>query len=312
MKSSPNVSVFGPFLSLTITIEPREDDGEFPAVHLHPGGQGFWVARMLTHLGERPVLVSPVGGETGGVLRSLLPSWGVALRTVETEADSPAYVHDRRSGDRQEVAASQPTRFDRHELDDLYGLVLEAGIETGLTVMTGKTRGDFFPLEAFGRLGSDLAAADVSVIGDLHGAELEAFLDGGPIRTLKTSDEDLIADGLLSPRAARRSRVTALGKLHALGAEDVVISADDGPTFALLGGEVWSASPPLLKPADHRGSGDSMTAGLVAAAVRGLSPEDTLRLACAAGAANATRHGLGNVRSELVSALVDKVEVCRS
>ena len=43
--------------------------------------------------------------------------------------------------------------------------------------------------------------------------------------------------------------------------------------------------------------------------IRGLGPEDTLRLGCGAGAANVTRHGLGNVEPGLVERLADEVEV---
>jgi hypothetical protein len=38
------VLVFAPAPLLTITIERR---GEDPDVHLHAGGQGFWLARMI-------------------------------------------------------------------------------------------------------------------------------------------------------------------------------------------------------------------------------------------------------------------------
>lgn len=52
-----------------------------------------------------------------------------------------------------------------------------------------------------------------------------------------------------------------------------------------------------------------MTAGLATGLRRGLGEEETLRLACAAGAANVTRHGLGSADSGLIPGLVDKIEV---
>jgi 1-phosphofructokinase len=52
-----------------------------------------------------------------------------------------------------------------------------------------------------------------------------------------------------------------------------------------------------------------MTAGLAAAVRRGLGPEETLRLACAAGAANVTRHGLGSADADLIPGLTEKVEL---
>jgi fructose-1-phosphate kinase PfkB-like protein len=52
-----------------------------------------------------------------------------------------------------------------------------------------------------------------------------------------------------------------------------------------------------------------MTAGLVTAFNRGLGPEETLRLACGAGAANTTRHGLGSAATDLIANLAGRVEI---
>ena len=44
------VCVFAPAPIVTVTIESRPDEAE--ELHLHAGGQGFWVARMLQTLGQ--------------------------------------------------------------------------------------------------------------------------------------------------------------------------------------------------------------------------------------------------------------------
>lgn len=70
------ICVFAPSLYLTVTIEERDGAHESGEVHLHPGGQGFWIARMLGELGGNPVLCGPVGGEVGAVLETIVPTWG--------------------------------------------------------------------------------------------------------------------------------------------------------------------------------------------------------------------------------------------
>ena len=45
----PSVCVFAPAPILTVTVEAAEDERE--ELHVHAGGQGFWVARMLGVLG---------------------------------------------------------------------------------------------------------------------------------------------------------------------------------------------------------------------------------------------------------------------
>ncbi|HZD05465.1 MAG TPA: PfkB family carbohydrate kinase, partial [Longimicrobiales bacterium] len=173
----PEVCVFAPALYTTVTIEAGGDD--FDEIHLHPGGQGFWVARMIRELGRRPLLCGPVGGETGRVIRGLVPEWGIDLSPVRIEANSPTYVHDRRGGERVEVARSPAPVLDRHEVDDLYGKVMQHSVGAGVCVLTGRASEEAFPVDLFRRLGADLGQAGVTLVADLHGEELEALLGGG-------------------------------------------------------------------------------------------------------------------------------------
>jgi 1-phosphofructokinase len=300
------VSVFSPFLSLRVTIEAGREGGP-DEIHIHPGGQGFWIARMLRHLGERPLLSAPLGGETGRVIRGLVSQWGIDIRPVETSFSSPATVQDRRSGDRDLVAEAAPPSLARHELDDAYSKFLDHALTSNVCVITGQST-EIVPTETYRRLGHDLASADVRVVADLHGRELAAYLDGGPIDLLKVSDEDLIEDGSLDGEDEPEA-LSAIHELVTRGAKNVVLSRAHRPALAYMGGTTYRASAPELKPADSRGAGDSMTAGLAAATSRGLDAEEALRLACGAGAANVTRHGLGSASADLISKLAVRVVV---
>ena len=64
------------------------------------------------------------------------------------------------------------------------------------------------------------------------------------------------------------------------------------PALALIDGDVVSVEPPRLEAADHRGAGDSLTAGVAATLARGGDLIDGLRIGAAAGAINVTRRGL--------------------
>lgn len=302
------VAVLGPVLYLTVTIE-SSSSGE-DEVHIHPGGQGFWVARMLKHLDERPLLCGPVGGEAGRVFLGLMGQFGMDISPIEIAHRSPVVITDRRSGDREIIADSPSVSIERHEIDDIYGRFLDRAIATGLCIVTGQTE-EILPASFYRRMAHDLAAGGVTVVADMHGPVLWEFLEGGPIEVLKVSDEDLRGDGVLQETSDQRSRMEVLVELANAGAQSVVLSRQDKPTLATLRGEWYEARSPELDPADHRGAGDSMTAGLAAALRRGLGVEDMLRLACAAGAANVTRHGLGSAASDLIPGLTEKVEVSR-
>lgn len=299
--------MLGPVLYLTVTIELSSAGTD--EVHIHPGGQGFWVARMLKHLDDRPLLCGPVGGEAGRVFLGLLGQFGMDVSPVEIAHRSPVVISDRRSGEREIIANSPTVALERHEIDDLYGRFLDRSLAAGLCVITGQSEG-ILPTEFFRRLGHDLAAADVKVIADLHGRELWSFLEGGPIDVLKVSHQDLQIDGLLESEDNTEEALTrAVGILIEAGARSVVLSRQHEPTLACFGTTWYAARTPELEPADHRGAGDSMTAGLAAALRRGLGHDDTLRLASATAAANVTRHGLGSANAELIPELTNKVEV---
>jgi 1-phosphofructokinase len=190
----------------------------------------------------------------------------------------------------------------------MYGRFLELAMSARLCVLTGQGREEIVPTDTYRRLGHDLVMADIHVIGDLHGLELEALLDEGRLDILKVSEEDLIADGAISDDSEGEA-IRAVGRLLEAGAEAVVLSRSDRPVLASFESGTYRATPPALEPADFRGAGDSMTAGLVTAFNRGLGPEETLRLACGAGAANTTRHGLGSAATDLIASLAARVEI---
>lgn len=262
---------------------------------------------MLRHLGERPLICGPVGGESGKVIRGLLPQWGIDLSPVEIDASSPVTIQDRRSGERENIADAQLSPLDRHSADELYGSFLDRAISAGTAVVAGQI-GEILQVETYRRLGHDLASTEVKVVGDFHGDELEAYLDGGPIDILKVSDDDLKADGRLKDDTDEAG-LSALRHLSEAGARNVVFSRGGNPVLAAMENRFYVAQPPELEAADYRGAGDSMTAGLAASLRSGLGAIDTLKLACGAGAANVTRHGLGSASDTLFERLADQVEV---
>ena len=114
--------VFAPAPLLTVTIEQQAAG---PELHVHPGGQGIWQARMIVALGTPVVLCVTLGGETGDVLsRQLAAEQDLRVRAVPRRTGTGWYVHDRRDGQRTEVAAHPGAQLDRHDLDELYTVAL--------------------------------------------------------------------------------------------------------------------------------------------------------------------------------------------
>lgn len=300
------VCVFAPVTLLTVTIESAPDDEE--EVHIHPGGQGVWVARMIGGLGGRPVLCTPVGGETGGVLEHLLAAEGIETRAVPVERQNAALIQDRRGGERQDVWMGRSPTLGRHALDDLYSHVLAEALAAGVCVIAGThLQEHVIPDEVYTRLAGDLRSAGVRVIVDLSDGPLRAVLDAG-VYLVKVSDEELVADGWAASDALD-DVVEGVERLVAAGAANVVVSRAAEGSLAADGEGRWLVQPPRLDAVDTRGAGDSMTAALALATAEGLGWKEMLRISAAAGTVNVTRHGSGSGRRETVLRLAERTTV---
>lgn len=297
------ISVFSPSPLYTVTVEKCPDGT--PDVHFHAGGQGVWVARMIAALGARPVFCGPLGGESGVVLRALLASESIELREVASAGANGGYVHDRREGQRDEIANVPSARLTRHEVDELYGLALVSALEAGVAVLCGPAQEEVLPADVYRRLALDLRSNGARVVADLSREALRALEVG--VTILKVSHEELIGAGF----ARSDDTEGLLDGIRALGerAEHVIVSRADQPALASVAGDVFEVVAPKLEANDHRGAGDSMTAALAVGLRRDMPVDATLRLAAAAGALNVTRHGLGTGRRESIEAFAQRVEI---
>jgi 1-phosphofructokinase len=296
--------VFVPAPRLTVTIELR---GGAPDIHLHPGGQGVWQARMLQAMDTAVVLCAVFGGETGRVARQLLADSDLTVRAVNGESRSGAYVHDRRSGVRVDLAEVPGDPLSRHEVDELYSLALTEGLRAGVCLLGGPGDPPVVEPDVYRRLASDLAGNGCLVIADLRGEHLHAAAVGGA-RLLKVSHEELLADGEASADTLDELVRAAFG-LRRQGVETVVITRGERPALALVGDEVDEVVTPRLESVDSSGAGDSMTAAIVAGIARGEDVADAIRTGAAAGALNITRRGLGSGQREAIMELRGRVRL---
>ena len=301
------IAVFAPSPLLTVTIEPGIDR---PEVHLHAGGQGFWVARLAATLGAEVVLCCALGGEPGRVLEGLIDPEQLTLRAARANTPNGVYVHDRRTGERIEVVSVESRGLNRHATDELYGMALGAGLDADVTLVTGCQPPDVVEADLYRRLVSDLRVNGKLVIADLTGAPLRAALAGG-IELLRLNDDELVAEGYAAGNSEREI-VAAANRLRISGAHYVLVSRGSAPAILVDG----DAEPrridlvgPVFEPLDRRGTGDSMFAATGVGLARGMGMVDALRLGAAAGALNATRRGLGTGTREEIERLASHVQI---
>ena len=303
-QSRPCVAVLAPSALVTVTIE---NSGRHPEVHFHAGGQGVWVAHMAGALGADVALATALGGESGRLLSVLLQADGVRVHAVPTAAGNGVYVHDRRSGKRLRIAQVPAPRLERHELDQLYGVALTDGLECGVACLTAPQHPGVVKATAYTRLTGDLRRNGTIVVADMTGPALEAALEAG-IDVLKLSEAELVAEGL-ARGTELAATVDAVYRLQRAGARTVVASRGPQPAVVLTGDRLLELCGPSFTAADPGGTGDAMVAGIAVSLARGNDVIDALAFGAAAGAINATRHGLGTGGRRQVEELARHVSV---
>lgn len=298
------VVIFAPSPVLTVTVEDIDGTAD---IHIHAGGQGVWQARMLTALGASVTMCAVFSGETGLVTRHLISDEGVSVLSVTGQGSSGAYIHDRRGGERETVAESPGDRLTRHELDELYGLTLQTGIEAGTVILSGTGREDAVPADTYRRLAADLGAAGCTVIADLAGDRLTAVLAGKPA-VIKIADDEIVSSGRASG-TDREEIIEAMNGLSREGAATVIVTRAHEPSLLLTEGSFSEIHVPELQSVDTHGAGDSLTAGVAAVLADGGTVHDAVVLGTAAGAQNVTRHGLGTGEAEAIRQLAGLVRI---
>jgi len=299
------VTVLATAVTLMVGVE-RSGGGGGGEVHLHAGGQAFWVARMAARLGARVTLVGPFGGESGIALRALIEAESVGVRAIETCRPNAVWVSDDAEGESATVSEIAPPTLTRHESDGLANAALGSGLESDVTVLTGGPPG-VLGADRYRSLAHDLHAVGGRVMADLSGDQLQEALAGG-LHLVKVANDELVEAGIADDERPE-ALLEGARRMRARGAGAVMVSRAEEPLLAILGEQVVEVGTPAFRPVNHRGAGDSMTGAAAAALAAGDDLEQAVRLAVAAGALNVTRRGLGSGDARAVRRLAERVEL---
>jgi 1-phosphofructokinase len=303
--AGPRVCVLAVTPQLTVTIEPGADGRT--EVHLHAGGQGLWLARMARSLGAEVVVCGPFGGEAGDVVEHLARMERLEVRAVPNPAGNGVYVHDRRPGERTELARMEPVALGRHAVDDLYGTVLVEALDADVVAIAGGEPAGTVPAGFFARLAEDLRSSGRQVVADLSGEAARAVIGPG-VDVLKMSHTEMLGAGL-ADGDGMGDLLAGARRLLVGGVSAVVVSREAEPTILVSDDVAVEVRAPRVTTVDPRGAGDSMSAGIAVGLGRGMSLAEAVRLGAAAGALNVTRRGLGTGRREQIERFAREVTI---
>jgi tagatose 6-phosphate kinase len=122
-------------------------------------------------------------------------------------------------------------------------------------------------------------------------------------------NEDEVAQLLGKPMERESDLYGGIRRLMDSGIGCVVVSLGEKGAVAGFQGRLYRVIAPRVEAVNAVGCGDSFVAGMAVAISRKRPIEECLRLAAAAGSANALTEEAGNVRPEDVQRLFEQVRV---
>jgi len=278
--------------------------GQRPRVLI--GGKGVNAARVLSQLGEEVRLYAFVGETSMAAFeREMKPRCDCVFIPVPGACRTTVNVIDREN-DRETViteAGPQVEAAHVHALED----ALLSGIAKGDIVVCSGSIIAGAPQDIYARVSRIAAAKGARCAIDCNVNALPASLNGAHYALAKPNERELCA--LLSHARTQDTEKLAQYAREVTGVDTLLISMGGAGGLLVSGGRAITARVPQESIVSTVGSGDAALAGAVCAMARGMTMEETLRLAMACGVANAVLGEVGSVRMQDIARITPNIEI---
>lgn len=278
-----------PAVDITYTVDQLTPGGahRVTSVSQRAGGKGVNVARVLRALGERALVVAPLGGSTGEELAAGLDRADVPARVVRVGAASRRTITVV-SPAGEATAFNEPgVALQPDELSALLAAVAASLAGARVLVLSGSLPPDA-PPSLLAHMVAEAQARGVPCVVDAVGPALLAAAAAEPDVVKPNAEELLATTGEEDPVAGARD-------LLARGARCVVVSQGAAGMLGVTAAGTWhvGAVPGLV--GNPTGAGDAAVAGLASALATGLAWPESLRRAGALGAAAVLAPAAGDI-----------------
>ena len=300
-----------PALDKTATVENLRLDSvnRISELRVDPGGKGINVSKVVRELGAKTVAIALLGGHTGTMLRNMLVELGIECKVLEVEGETRTNlkIKDPVLKTNTDINEPGPEVTDEQLRGMLDGLVGEVG-SGDIVVLSGSLpRGA--AADTYKVWVAALKKTGAKVYLDADGDKLVRGIEAKP-DLIKPNEIEL---GAMMGRTldADEKIVEAARELIDGGLDRVMVSMGGAGALYVARDVTIKANPVKVPVGSTVGAGDSVVAALAYAQDKGLSLEDTMRLAMATGAANVMQSGTQAAPRELVDSLIDKVVVTK-
>lgn len=290
---------------LTVTLNPLLEhrltykafkvgtEHRFPKEEYKAGGKGINVSRQLNILSVNNLAFTFLGGNKGKMLKKLFMEEGINFTYISTHSECRecAVIIDETARTVTSCFGSNPTIFS-NEADE-FKLKLEKMIQNcDIVVFSGsspcKETDQIFPF------GIETANKfDKISICDTYGSHLRQCIESSP--TIIHNNFKEIQESLKISLSSENEIIDTLNFLYSKNIKQAFLTDGTNPTYASNHDFHFKVTNPKVDTIDSTGSGDSFTAGIAYGWHHNLPFEETLILASALGAVNASRYDVCNV-----------------
>lgn len=276
-------------------------------VLVEPGGKGINVSKVLHKL-KVPVTTSGiVAGYNGQLICSLLDKQGLfhQFHKIYGESRLCLNIISKKNNIQTEILEPGPTiRGD--EWQAIQRKISELSGQSNYVIFSGSLprgldKDSYYDLILIAKRSGAKVILDTSGVGLIKALEAKPYL----IKPNKDEFEQLVGRKL-------QTEADIIGALHDsrhLEIPVVIVTLGAMGALALIEEKIYKIEAPNIKAINPVGSGDAFTAGIAAGLENGIDIEETLRIATAAGAANALEEVAGNINLSLFTSFKDKARI---
>jgi tagatose 6-phosphate kinase len=283
-------------------------------VYSEPGGKGINVARVIRQLNVPVMATGFVGGSNGEFIERGLRKQAIDHDFVHVDEESRLCLNlmDEQSGVSTEVLEPGP-HITQQAMDQLQEKVAFLAQKSRIVCFSGSLpkgvpTGFYGELIRIVQMRGALAFLDASGESLIKGVEAAPFF----IKPNETEIDQLFGQ-LTTERSGEGGIPSAprdrLKSLMNCGIRSVSISMGAAGCLSLYNGTIYRTKAPLITAVNTVGCGDAFVAGMAVGVAREMGFEDCLKLAVAAGSANALSDRAGSVHPEDVTRFIAQIRV---
>lgn len=268
-------------------------------------GKSCNAAKVAHALGEPAHVITPLGGSTGRWLERDLAQRGVSVDAVAVEQATRICSTLVCLEAQQATECIEPTPpIDTQVIEQVYHRLGKVLGHAKVLVLSGSLAPGA-PVDFYAVCTQLAHQHGVAVIVDAAGDALSAAIGQRP--TLVKPNRAELAQTAGRPIQTDQQLKQAIEQLLNSGPQWAAVTDGADRTLLSDGRSFWQAKPPSVKLVSPIGSGDAFAGAMAVAMARRMPMPDALRLAVAAGSANAAQLQPGMVNPAQVAVLFEQI-----